>query len=486
MTTMETLFPDTHIPAVRMEGGARDVAAELFAKARREASSIALRVRSKSRPTAVWSAMVCIRYRGTDYVLFLTKDLDAYALSGNGFRMPCAWFYGTVLEGEIFARTFFVTDPLLLGGCGGLVGANVRERFVELRPGLLKHEADHAAAAAYPALRLEADFKYEEMDAYQCMNCHSFDLAECWSDGDTTCTRCGVVKWSNMPDTRPPREPVDGTICSSSVAKTAETSKRDFCRHAAGFARAIGDAGDAPAPAPPRKKPRGCDTSAADKMIEAFSSKLDAMRLALRYEDAISEVVRGQATSLFAWCLAAQEACGGADRPITMRSLTHCAVACVFFAFKIGGFERGDGEVCRMFSASPGVTPKAFRTTRDDLTSLLNNSTKKHPDLAKILARPDPAAALPRILETVCGGDDPESFGVRNAIARALKTPRFDAAKRSMTNRASNVVLGALVSLAAEEAGRIIPDADIVRVLGYTAQTISDARKQARAVVNKF
>ena len=477
-------FPGTFIPAVRIEGGARDAAVELFAKARHNAGELV--TRTNSRPTAVWSTIVCINYIGTDYVLFLSDTLDAYALSGNGFRMPCAWFYGAVLEGEIFARTFFVKDPLLLGGAGGLAGMSIRERFVELRPGLAKHNADHVAVAAYPALRLEADFGYDEMDAYQCMNCHSFDLVERWEDGETTCTRCGVVKWSNMLDTRPPREPVDGTVYSASVAKTSETSKRDFCEHAAGFASALGDVGDAPAAAPSRKKPRGCDTSTADKMIEAFSSKLDAMRLALRYEDAISEVVRGQATSLFTWCLAAQEALGGTERPITMRSLTHCVTACVFFAFKLGGFERGDDEVCRMFSATPAATPKAFRTTRDDLTSLLNNSTKKHPDLAKILARPDPAAALPRILELVCGGGDAESSKARNAITRTLTTPRFVAAKKSMTNRACNVVLGALVSLAAEEAGRSIPDADLVHVLGYTTQTISDARKQASAIINKF
>ena len=478
-------FPGTFIPAVRIEGGARDAAVDLFSKARRCASELA--ARPKSRPTAVWSTIVCISYSGTDYVLFLADTLDAYALSGNGFRMPCAWFYGAVLEGEIFSRTFFITNPLLLGGERGfLSGMNIRERFVELRPGLLKHEEDHAAAAAHPALRLEADFKYEEMDAYQCKNCHSFDLVERWEDGETTCTRCGVVKWSDMPDTRPPREPVDGTIYTYSVAKISETSKRDFCHHAAGFASARAGTSAVDAACSPKKKPRRCDASAADKTIEAFSTKFDAMRLALRYEDSISEVVRGQATSLFTWCLAAQEACGGADRTITMRSLTHCVAVCVYFAFKVGGFERVDSEVCRMFSTTPGVNPKAFRSTRDDLTSLLNNSTKKHPDLSKILARPDPAAALPRILESVCGGDDPESSGVRITIARILSTRKFVAAKESMTNRASNVVLGALVTLAAEEAGWIIPDADIVRVLGYTAQTIADARKQAHAIMRKF
>ena len=476
-------FPGTFIPAALIEGRVRDVAVELFTNARRNA--VGSITRSKSRPSALWATVVCIKHMGVDYVLFLTDELEVYALSGNGFRMPCAWFYGAVLEGEIFGRTFFITNPILLGGCGGLVGMNIRERFVELRPGLEKHAADHEAIGEFPALRLDTDFKYEEMDAYQCMNCHSLDLVECWGDGETTCTRCGVVKWSNMLDTRPPREPVDGTIYSASVSKTSETSKRDFCAHSAGFAKALEDVGE-PVASASRKKQRKSDASAADKMIEAFSSKLDAMRLALRYEHSISEAVRGQATSLFTWCLAAQEACGGAERPITMRSLAHCAAACVFFAFKIGGFERGDAEVCRMFSTTPGVTPKTFRTTRDDLTSLLNNSTKKHPDLSRILARPDPAAALPRILEYVCGGDDAESSRCRIYITRSLTTPRFVAAKKSMTNRASNVVLGALVSIAAAEAGRGIPDTDLVRVLGYTSQTLSDARKQATTIMSKF
>ena len=477
---MMSCFPGSYMPAQKVDDAICEAAAGLFLEARRKNSPKGTDgPRVPSKPGALWATIVCMKFGRTDYVLFLDDSLSAYALSGTGFLMPCAWFYGAVLEGEICEQKFNVTDPLALPGFND--NMTLDERFVSIRPGLEQHGLDHAASRMYPPLRIETNYSYAEMDAYQCTNCHSFDLVTTWELGEITCSSCGVIKADNLFDTRPQREPVDGTIYDASSSRSGhrDASKREYAATMATITRAVGadtpvcDSEHGPSPKRPKHAAADSGDTAVTKIIDAFSSKLDLACASVHGGCDFGEM-RYRALSVFTWCLAAQDAGTSSSRPITMRSTVPAAAACMFFGMKLRGFARTDTEICGMFS-SLGLSPKSFRTMREDLLGLLNGPGIKHPDILKILERPDPTAALPRLLNRICG-DDPTA---KNAIRKILSSPRYIEAKRAMTNRSVNVALGALVSLAATETGYTIVEADLASLLGHTVQTIFDARKQA-------